>query len=307
MSVRRPYLSSPLPLAIAHRGGSLERPENTMVAFEGAVRLGYGYLETDAQLTRDGVVLAFHDEILDRVTDLHGRVGDHTLEELRGADAGYHFSLDGGRSHPLRGTGVTVPTLEEVLLAWPSVRFNIDAKTEEVVAPLAKLIDRLRVADRVCIGSFSDSRLRRFRRLSRGEVSTSMGRRAVGAARLASLVGTMPASGADCVQVPCTRRGVRIVDRSFIRAARRGGLQVHVWTIDDRAEMERLLDLGVDGIMSDRPALLREVMVSRGLWQEASGEAMEGGVRPQEAEGRAGGQRDSNPRPPGPQPGTLTS
>ncbi len=287
----RPFLSGPLPLAFAHRGGSKERPENTLAAFEAAVQLGYTYLETDAQLTRDGVVLAFHDESLDRVTDLVGPVGDRTLEEVRRADAGYRFSPDGGRSHPFRGIGVTVPTLEEALTAFPAARFHIDAKTEEVVAPLATLIERLAVHDRVCIGSFSDRRLRRFRRLTGGRVCTSMGKRAIATARLSSLFGRMRGAGAGCVEVPTTQAGIRIVDRTFLRAVHRAGLQVHVWTVDDRARMEWLLDLGVDGIMSDRPSLLREVLQARGLW----------------AGPEAGGQRDLNPRPPDPQSGTLTS
>ncbi len=287
----RPYLTSDGPLAFAHRGGSKERPENTMESLTAAVELGYLHLETDTQMTRDGVLLAFHDETLDRVTDLHGPVSEHTLAEVRRADAGYSFSLDGGRTHPFRGRGVTVPTLEEVLLAFPATRFNIDAKQERVVAPLAALIHRLGADDRICIGSFRDARLRRFRRLSRGRICTSMGRTSIIAARLTSLAGRMPALGADCVQVPTAQWGVRIVDRGFVQAAHRGGLQVHVWTIDDRPTMERLLDLGVDGIMSDRPTLLREVLQARGQWAGAE----------------MGGQRDSNPRPPDPQSGTLTS
>ena len=286
---RRPYLASNGPLAFAHRGGSLERPENTMESFTAAVELGYLHLETDTQMTRDRVLLAFHDETLDRVTDLHGEVSDHTLAEVRLADAGYNFSIDGGRTHPFRGRGLTVPTLEEVLLAFPSTRFNIDAKQERVVAPLAALIDRLGAADRICIGSFRDTRLRRFRRLSQGRVCTSMGRSSIIAARLTSLAGRMPAFGADCVQVPTAQWGVRVVDRAFVQSAHRGGLQVHVWTIDDRPTMERLLDLGVDGIMSDRPTLLREALQARGQW----------------AGSEMGGQRDANPRPPDPQSGTL--
>ncbi len=287
----RPYLTTGGTLAFAHRGGSLEHPENTVVSFQVAVDLGYLHLETDAQMTRDGVLLAFHDETLDRVTDLTGPVHERTLEEIRRADAAYHFSHDGGRTHPLRGTGIGIPTLEEVLVGFPHTRFNIDAKTRRVVAPLAALIDRLGAADRICIGSFSDARLRSFRRLSGGRVCTSMGRDAIVAARLTSLAGRMPAFGASCVQVPTSQWGVRVVDPAFVRAAHRGGLQVHVWTVDDRAEMERLLDLEVDGIMSDRPTLLREVLQARGRWAGAE----------------MGGQRDSNPRPPDPQSGTLTS
>ena len=136
----RPYLTTRGTLAFAHRGGSLEYPENTMASFQVAVDLGYLHLETDTQLTRDGVLLAFHDETLARVTDLTGPVHGRTLEEIRRADAAYRFSHDGGRTHPLRGTGIGIPTLEEVLVGFPHTRFNIDAKTRRVVAPLAALI-----------------------------------------------------------------------------------------------------------------------------------------------------------------------
>jgi glycerophosphoryl diester phosphodiesterase len=236
-----------------------------MAAFAAAVELGFTHLETDVQLTRDGVLVAFHDEVLDRVTDGHGRIAALTLAEVSRADAGYRFSPD-GTGFPCRARGLSVPTLEEVLTAWPRMRVNVDAKTEATVAPLAAVIQRLGAEDRVCAGSFSDRRLRRFRRLSGGRVCTSMGSAAIAAARLASLAGRMPSLGADCVQVPAAHHGVRIVDRRFLAAAHGAGLQVHVWTVDDRATMERLVDLGVDGIMSDRPTLLRDVLICRGLW-----------------------------------------
>lgn len=288
----RPYLASPTPFAIAHRGGSKEHPENTMEAFQAAVDLGYRFLETDAQLTRDGVVVAFHDEVLDRVTDLGGRVADHSLAQVRRADAAHRFSVDAGRSFPRRGRGVRVPTLEQVITTWPHVRINVDAKTESVVAPLVALVARLGAWERVCVGSFSDTRLARARRLSGGRLCTSMGRGAVAAARLASLSGRFPTLGGDCAQVPVRQWGVRVVDEAFVRAAHRAGVQVHVWTVDSRDGMESLLDLGVDALMTDRPSLLREVMSRRGLWGE---------------EAERGGWRDSNPRPPDPQSGTLTS
>src|ERR1039458_357187 len=176
IATERPYLTTRGTLAFAHRGGSLEHPENTMVSFGAAVDLGYLHLETDTQLTRDGVLLAFHDETLDRVTDLTGPVAGRTLEEIRRADAAHRFSQDGGRTHPLRGTGIGIPTLEEVLVAFPQTRFNIDAKTSRVLAPLAALIERLGAADRICIGSFSDGRVRRFRRLGGGRARLLLGR-----------------------------------------------------------------------------------------------------------------------------------
>ncbi|MGD0834803.1 MAG: glycerophosphodiester phosphodiesterase [Candidatus Dormibacteria bacterium] len=267
--IRRPYLAGPTPLAIAHRGGGGEHPENTMAAFAAAVALGCTHVETDVQLTRDRVLVAFHDDSLDRVTDGHGRIADLTLAEVRHADAGYRFS-PAGAGFPFRGRGLTVPTFEELLTAWPQLRVNVDAKSEATVAPLAALIERLGATERVCAASFSDRRLRRFRRLSGGRVCTSMGSGAIARARLASLAGRMPAVGADCVQVPLAHRGIRIVDRRFVAAAHRGGLPVHVWTVDDEATMERLVDLGVDGIMTDRPSLLREVLRRRGLWLEAA-------------------------------------
>src|SRR5207244_2808004 len=121
----RPYLVSPRPIAFAHRGGADEAPENTLAAFEAAVALGYGYLETDARLTADRVLIAFHDTALDRITDRTGRIADLTLREVQAADAGYWFSADGGHTLPYRGRGVTIPTLEEVLTRWPHARVNI--------------------------------------------------------------------------------------------------------------------------------------------------------------------------------------
>jgi glycerophosphoryl diester phosphodiesterase len=265
--VRHPYLDAATPLAFAHRGGSKERPENTLEAFQAAVDLGYGYLETDAQLTRDGVVIAFHDPVLDRVTDVSGRVDLLSLAEVKRADAGYRFSPDAGRSHPQRGRGVRVPTLEEVLTAFPGMRINIDAKTDLVAAPLVRVVERAAAWDRVCLAAFDDRRVARMRRLGGRRLCTSMGWGAVAAARVTSATGWIPPLGASCIQVPTERAGVRVVDATLIRAAHRVDLQVHVWTIDDRAMMGRLLDLGVDGIMTDRPTLLREVLRARNLWR----------------------------------------
>lgn len=268
MAYRR-YLDWPTPIAIAHRGGAEECPENTLPAFAAAVDLGYRYLETDVHVTRDGFLVAFHDAVLDRVTNGRGRIADLSLAEVRSADAGHHFSPDGDGSFPFRNRGITVPTLEEILRAWPHVRINIDMKSEATVAPLAELLQHLDILDRVCVGSFSERRLRRFRLLTDARVCTSMGPSSVAVARLASLTGRMPARGADCVQVPVAARGMRIVDAAFVRAAHREGLKVHVWTIDEESVIERLIDLDVDGIMTDRPRLLRNVMLRRGVWPAA--------------------------------------
>jgi glycerophosphoryl diester phosphodiesterase len=263
--VQRSFLDRSTAIAFAHRGGGGEAPENTLRAFEAAVAMGYRYLETDVQLTRDGVLLAFHDSRLDRLTDRAGLIGELSVAEVQAADAGYAFSLDGGSTYPFRGTGVVIPTLEELLTRWDDVFLNIDAKTDDTVAPLVDLVSRLNAFGRVCIGSFSDRRVARIRRLARGRICSSMGQVSTGMAYFASRTGRMPRMHADCLQVP-QRWGVLRIDERFVSAAHRAGLPVHVWTIDDEADMEMLLDLGVDGIMTDRPRILKRVMEARGLW-----------------------------------------
>jgi glycerophosphoryl diester phosphodiesterase len=260
-----PFLDHDGPIAFAHRGGAGDAPENTLPAFEGAIDLGYRYLETDAHATRDGVVVAFHDACLDRVTDRSGAIAELEVAEVEAADAGYKFSLDGGRSFPFRGRGVRVPRLGELLLRWPEARLNIDPKTDECVRPLLALVDRLDAWDRICVGSFSDRRLRHVRTLSRMRACTSMGPRAVAIARAASTLGVMPRQGADCIQVPPRRGAIPLVSARFVGAAHRAGLPVHVWTVNDQQTMHELLDLGVDAIISDRTHLLADVFASRRL------------------------------------------
>lgn len=259
-----PFLEEPAPIAFAHRGGAGEAPENTLEAFEIAVALGYRFLETDAHLTRDGVLVAFHDARLERVTDRPGAIAELSIAEVEAADAGYAFSPEGASDFPFRGRGVRVPRLEEVLLRWPEARVNIDPKSDACVAPLAGLLDRLGAWERVCMGSFSDVRLRRIRTLGRGRACTSMGPRAVAVARVAATAGAMPRAGADCVQVPIRRGPFPIVTRRFVEAAHRADLPVHVWTVNDEPTMDALLDLGVDGLMSDRLRLLADVLARRG-------------------------------------------
>jgi glycerophosphoryl diester phosphodiesterase len=259
------FLARPGPIAFAHRGGAGEAPENTLAAFELAVALGYEYLETDVHLTRDGVLVAFHDEHLDRVTDRTGAIAQLGITEVEAADAGYVFSPDGGRTFPFRGCGVRVPRLADILARWPTIRVNVDPKSDACVGPLAALLDDLDAWDRVCIGSFSDRRLRHIRGLGRGRACTSMGPRAVALARLVGTSGAMPRLGADCLQVPIRRGAVRILTRRFVEASHRAGLPVHVWTVNDEMTMNSVLDLGVDGIISDRLRILRDVLAQRGL------------------------------------------
>lgn len=222
-----------------------------MPAFEGAVALGYRYLETDVHVTRDGVLLAFHDESLDRVTDRTGLIRDLPYAEVAAA------RVDGREP---------IPRFDELLAAWPDVRINIDPKHDSAVEPLAEALRRADALARVCIGSFSDHRIARLRSLLGPDLCTSLGPKGVARLRAASY--GLPAGRfrSPCVQVPPGRGSVTIVDERFVRAAHHRGIQVHVWTIDDADEMRRLLDLGVDGIMTDQPAVLREVLEARGEW-----------------------------------------
>ena len=244
------YLDHPGPIPFAHRGGASEHPENTMPAFEHAVRMGYRYVETDAHATADGVLVAFHDPILDRVTDRKGIIARLPWDSVRQAHIG----------------DATIPLMEDLLTAWPDLRVNIDLKHEGAVAPLVEVIERTKTHDRVCAASFSSKRLDRFRRLTAGKVCTAIGPRDI--ARLRGAGFGLPARtfGGGCAQVPVRQGPVLILDRRFVDVAHRIGLPVHVWTIDDAREMERLLDLGVDGIMTDRPSVLKEVLVARGEW-----------------------------------------
>lgn len=162
-----PFLDHHGLIAFAHRGGAGEAPENTLLAFESAVTLGYRYLETDVHMTRDGVLVAFHDDRLDRVTDRSGATAAVGIDEVEAADAGYTFSPDGRGTFPFRGRGIRLPRLEDLLVQWPEAQVTIDPKDASVV-PLAAFLDRLNAWDRVCIGSFSDGRLRWIRELGRG-------------------------------------------------------------------------------------------------------------------------------------------
>ncbi|WP_226913272.1 glycerophosphodiester phosphodiesterase [Gephyromycinifex aptenodytis] len=247
------YFADP-PLAFAHRGGATYPPnlgrENTLAAFQAALELGITHLETDVHATADGHLVALHDERLDRVSDRSGAVADLTLHEVRQARIG----------------GEPIPTLAEVL-ALPAF-INIDIKAPRAVRPLVALLREMDAGQRVCVGSFSDRSLWRFRALTRGRVPTAAGRLGVVANRLLpAAITRLVHSPARAYQVP-HRLPVgpftfTVVTPAFIRNAHRDGAQVHVWTIDDPQQMHELLDLGVDGIVSDRPDLLAQVLAER--------------------------------------------
>ncbi|MEV0322275.1 glycerophosphodiester phosphodiesterase [Streptomyces sp. NPDC050658] len=250
--VRHPYLDHPGPLAFAHRGGAADGLENTAAAFRRAVDLGYRYIETDVHATSDGTLVAFHDATLDRVTDAAGRIADLPWSEVRRARV--------AGSEP-------VPLFEELLESFPGVRWNVDVKAEPALLPLLDLLRRADAWDRVCVGSFSEARVARAQRIAGPRLATSYGTRGVAALRARSYGAPVPVRGsAVCAQVPETHGGIRVVDRRFVRAAHARGLQVHVWTVNDAGRMAALLDLGVDGIISDHIETLREVLKDRGTW-----------------------------------------
>lgn len=246
------YLDQPF-VALAHRGFSRDGLENSMAAFQAAVDLGFRYLETDAHATRDGVAVALHDDALDRTTDAHGLVRDLPWREVRRARIG----------------GVEpVPLLEDLLGTFPDARVNIDVKEDAAVFPVAEVIERTRAHDRVLVASFSAARRRAtVRRLSRPvATSAALGEiaRFLGAARLGMPLGWLRRQ-VDCLQVPSGQGPLVVVDERTVAAAHRADLPVHVWTVNEPDEMRRLLDLGVDGLISDRADVLAEVLAERGL------------------------------------------
>ncbi|MEV6858133.1 glycerophosphodiester phosphodiesterase family protein [Streptomyces microflavus] len=249
---RHPYLDHATPIAFAHRGGAADGVENTAAAFRRAAAAGYRYFETDVHTTVDGRLVAFHDPTLDRVTDATGRISALPWSEVRRARA--------GGTEPL-------PLFEELLEEFPEARWNVDVKAEPALEPLLELIRRTGAWDRICVGSFSEARVARAHRLAGPRLATSYGVRGVLGLRLRSYgVPAALRSGAVCAQVPERQGGIPVVDARFVRTAHALGLQVHVWTVNEPGRMAALLDLGVDGIMTDHIETLRTVLSERGAW-----------------------------------------
>lgn len=261
-----PYLDAVLEqrgavIAMAHRGGArhpeLSGAENTRHAFTHAAALGYRYLETDVHATSDGVLLAFHDRVLDRVTDLSGELVALSADEVARARIGGEHS---------------VPTMTELLEAFPDCRFNIDLKSAAAVQPLADLVEGTGTHERICVGSFSQRRLDAFRRASRGQVATSAAPAEVAvfwALPSARAARVLTRGRVAALQVPHRRGPLPVVTATLVRRAHAAGLHVHVWTVDEPSEMDELLDLGVDGLITDRTDVLKDVLLDRGQWMGA--------------------------------------
>lgn len=218
-----------------------------MQAFEYAVKLGYRYLETDVQVTRDGVLAAFHDNDLLRTTGRAGKISELSWSEVS------TLLVDGK---------APIPLLEDLLGSWPRARINIDCKSDAAVDALIAVLRRTNSLTRVCVAAFSDARLRRLRKALGAELCSSLGPLETAFLRF----GLARHFTGLAAQVPVKQGPLTIVTKGFVDRAHRAGLHVHVWTIDETAEMDRLLDLGVDGIMTDRPVVLRQVLEARNAW-----------------------------------------
>lgn len=248
---RFPYLDAPPPIGIAHRGGAEERPQNTIAAFRHAHDLGFRYLETDVQGTRDGALVVFHDDRLDPTTDRSGAIAELTLDQVREA----------------RVQGEPIPTMMEVFATFPDARFNIEPKSDAAVGLLAEAIRAAGAIDRVCIGSFKGRRLRRMRKLLGPRLCAGGAPLAIVRLRLAGWLGSWAAGPSwglpPIVQIPVKFGPIPVADLGFVRACHRRQIVVHVWTVDDPDQMRNLFDIGVDGIMTDRPSVLRDVLDER--------------------------------------------
>lgn len=255
---RYPYFDQPF-AAYAHRGGALYGPnrgrENTLHAFSQAIGLGYSYLETDVHATTDGVLVAFHDVQLDRVTDRTGRITRLPYAEVARARVG-------GRD--------PIPTLAELLVAFPAARFNIDAKSDGAVGLLAEAVAEHEAYDRVCVTSFGVARLHRLRRRLGPRVASAASSAGVALNRFTPWLTWALNSPAPVLQLPIAYpfrgRQIRVLTPSLVRAVHRTGKRVQIWTVDDPGVMAELIELGVDGIFTDRIDVLKDVLVRHGLW-----------------------------------------
>ncbi len=260
----KPFLSRRPPYLIAHRGGSRLAPENTLAAFDEAARLGADAIEMDVRLTADGVVVVFHDERTDRIAGAPGRVAGLRAAELVALDAGWHFTPDGGHTFPWRGRGLSIPTLAAVLARYPGMLFNVEAKdaAPALAEALARVVVEAGRVEDVCVGAFDDAQAERLRGLLPGACHFLPKGAATCHVMAAKGVAGEPCPGGyDVADLPLrTDEGFTVVDEEVVRYFHRLGMPVHVWTIDDEREMQQLLEMGVDGIMSDRPDALKRIM-----------------------------------------------
>ncbi|MFO0757469.1 MAG: glycerophosphodiester phosphodiesterase [Byssovorax sp.] len=257
------FFSGPRPRLFGHRGSSGTRPENTLLSFREALAAGADHLELDVHGTRDGAIVVFHDPVLDRTTDGTGPIKERTLAELRALDAGFRFqAADGG--HPFRGHGCTIPTLIELCESFPGVPLNIEIKQSEppIIADVLAILDRFGMRESTLLAAERVALMKQIRAAA-PDIAT-----AFAAEEVMELLGRMTDATyvppGRALQVPPSYEGFPIVTADFVARAHALGVEVHVWTINDEPEMDRLLDLGVDGLMSDFPARVAAVFERRG-------------------------------------------
>jgi len=259
-------LSNPVPnhpffkqddvLVVAHRGGRNLWPENTLYAFENAAYLGVDVLEMDVHSTKDDVIIVMHDRTVDRTTNGTGLIQEFSLDELQALDAGYDWTRDDGATYPFRNQGIVVPTLEDIFVSLPDKTMNIEIKQSQpsIIQPLCEMIRFHGMTEQVLVASFDMDTIQDFRTTC-PEVATTSGEDEVRMLYGLSLVymGRMYNPAAEAVQVPEYWDETHVLTFRFINAAHSRNMDVHVWTINDLDEMQRMLDLGVDGIITDNP------------------------------------------------------
>lgn len=256
------------PLVIAHQGGELLAPSNTMAAFTNAAEMRVDVLETDIHITKDGHLVTIHDPTVDRTTNGKGAVADLTLEEIQQLDAGYHFKdLEGHYS--FRGKGVYIPTVEEMFQTFQDMRIEIEIKDDnppekynEISSKLWELITKYHMEDKILVGSFDQDIINTFNKYSNGQVATSAGRSEVKNFVVFHkfFLRNLYVPQVDAFQIPTEDSGFDLTDRKLINGAHRLGMQIHYWTIDDPEIMKKLIDAGADGILTNRPDLLLKLL-----------------------------------------------
>lgn len=265
--MRHPYFDLPTPIVIGHRGAAGEVPENTLASFRSGLEAGARILESDLHVTRDGCVVMCHDPAVDRTTEGCGRIAELGLAELARLDAGHRFSADGA-THPFRGRGLRIPSLRDAFGAFPAARFNLELKDRDpvLVDRTLELVAEFERADRTLVTAADDELMALLRRRLR---ETGL-RPAVGACT-GDVVGfvravadaTPPPPDPMALQIPAEFAGRPLVTPELVRAAHAHEVQIHVWTVNEPDEMHRLLDLGVDGLVTDFPGRLAELISAR--------------------------------------------
>ncbi|HNN14168.1 MAG TPA: glycerophosphodiester phosphodiesterase [Anaerolineales bacterium] len=257
------YTESDHPLVIAHQGGDGLWPGETMFAYENAVKIGVDVLEMDIHITSDGTLVLMHDETVDRTTDGIGEIESMTLDEIKQLDAGYDWSPDNGSTFPFRGQGLKVATLEEVFSAFPDKRMTIEIKKTNIsmTKPFCDLIREHSMQDKVLVASFHDDRLKEFR-MECPEVATSSAKNETTLYVLLTKVflGSFYSPKFYSLQVPEESGGITVMTESFVQAAHASNLAVEPWTINDEETMRKFIEWGVDGIITDRPDILLDVL-----------------------------------------------